>query len=199
MDDSQSTTRILDCVLLEMKGGLEVVVVATLDAGVTAYDAKTMKRISKVCIHSGSSGDDKNSDDDALVVNLKLGAPEGVRCDEILATFDDGEVKLINVKEEIEKQHQQLAKKQLEKEKVITAAVAAPSSTATAETTDETDGGDADKNQNDAAQTRFAEYAGLGGGRRRRFQNMPPSTSTNASAKKTESCGTWLKPSPQWL
>jgi len=58
VDDSQSTTRILDCVLLEMKGGLEVVVVATLDAGVTAYDAKTMKRISKVCIHSGSSGDD---------------------------------------------------------------------------------------------------------------------------------------------
>ena len=181
VDDSQSTTRILDCVLLEMKGGLEVVVVATLDAGVTAYNAKTMKRISKVCIHSGSSGDDKNSDDDALVVNLKLGAPEGVRCDEILATFDDGDVKLINVKEEIEKQHQQLAKKQLEKEKVITAAVAAPSSTAMAETTDETDGGDADTNQNNAAQTRFAEYAGLGGGKRRRFQNMPPSTSTNAS------------------
>ena len=145
MDDSQSTTRILDCVLLEMKGGLEVVVVATLDAWVTAYDAKTMKRISKVCIHSGSSGDDKNSDDDALVVNLKLGAPEGVRCDEILATFDDGDVKLINVKEEIEKQHQQLAKKQLEKEKVITAAVAAPSSTATAETTDETDGDPTDR------------------------------------------------------
>ena len=36
----------------------------------------------------------------------------------------------VGVKEEIEKQHQQLAKKQLEKEKVITAAVAAPSSTA---------------------------------------------------------------------
>ena len=76
-----------------------------------------MKRISKVCIHSGSSGDDDKNSDDALVVNLKLGAPEGVRCDEILAAFDDGEVKLINVKEEIEKQHQQLAKKQLEKRK----------------------------------------------------------------------------------
>ena len=42
--ESSTTTRILDCVLLKMKGGLEVVIVATLDVGVTAYDAKTIEK-----------------------------------------------------------------------------------------------------------------------------------------------------------
>ena len=169
--ESSTTTRILDCVLLKMKGGLEVVIVATLDVGVTAYDAKTMKRIAEVC------NTFTNDNTDALVMSLKLGAPEGVQCDEILATFDDGEVKLVNVKEEIERQHQQLAKRQLVKEKVITAA-SSSSSAATTKTTEED--ADADVKQNNTSQTMFAAYTGFGGGKRRRFQNMP-STSTNAS------------------
>jgi len=188
MDDSRTMIRILDCVLLEMQGGLEVVVVATLDSGATAYDAKTMKKIAKICTHGsdgdgGSSGNIISSDDNidgALVVSLKLGAPEGVQCDEILATFDDGEVKLINVKEEIEKQYQQLAKKQLEKEKAITGTAVSSSAATTDTTDDDNDGGDAHTNRNGAAQKRFAEFAGLGGGRRR-FQKMPPTSATNAS------------------
>jgi hypothetical protein len=113
----EDCARVLDAVVMEMEdllGSIALaVVVCTLDQGVLVYDALTLKRVAKIhAIHDkrfDKVNEQKREQDecyyyrDALVVNLKLGAPEGIKCDEILATFDDGEVKLINVREEIEK------------------------------------------------------------------------------------------------
>ena len=108
-------------------------------------------------------------------MSLKLGAPEGVQCDEILATFDDGEVKLVNVKEEIERQHQQLAKATTCEREIK--AASSSSSAATTKTTEED--ADADENKTTLHKQCLLHTPVLGG-KRRRFQNMR-STSTSAS------------------